>query len=198
MVQSSVVGRLHLVPNKLQDPAADVGQLVRAARTGIDGAFRSLYDLSFPWVERLAFRLQPHRGEAEDLMQDAFTHAFANLDQLKEPSSFPGWLRGIMIGIAHKRARRLRLFSSFGRDDDEVDFESFPSPGATAEERAELVRLMSAIERLPAQERLFFILRRVEGLTVLEVAEASGVSEKTVKRRIVAATERLTRWGVLS
>lgn len=131
-------------------------------------------------------------------MQDAFSYAFLNLDRLDDPARFEGWLRQILVGTAHKRTRRLVLFKALQPASEPIDFDDWPSPSASPETRAELVRLMTAVQRLPATERLIFVSRRLEGMTVPEIAESCDVSEATVKRRLGDAVERLTAWGVLS
>ena len=131
-------------------------------------------------------------------MQDAFSHAFLKLDRLEDPSRFEGWLRQILVGTAHKRTRRLVLFKALQPKSEPIDFDAWPSPAASPETRAELVRLMAAVQRLPSNERLIFVSRRIEGMTVPEIAESCDVSEATVKRRLDDAVGRLTAWGVLS
>ncbi len=142
----------------------------------------------------MAFRLLPQRGEAEDLMQDAFTSAFLQLHRLDDAAKFEGWLRQIVVGTAHKRSRRFVLFKPHVASEP-IDFEHSPSPNASPESRAELMRTMASLQRLPSTERLIFVLRRVEGMTVPEIADSCDISEATVKRRLAAAVEQLTAWG---
>jgi RNA polymerase sigma-70 factor (ECF subfamily) len=62
-------------------------------------------------------------------------------------------------------------------------------------ESRDLVRKFHVLlERLPTRERLVFVLRRMESMTVEEVAAAMGLSESTVKRSIAGASKRLSRW----
>jgi RNA polymerase sigma factor (sigma-70 family) len=62
-------------------------------------------------------------------------------------------------------------------------------------ESRELIRKFHALlERLPTRDRLVFILRRMESMTVQEVAAAMEISESTVKRSMTRASNRLSRW----
>lgn len=196
--RGDVAPTLSLVGKAPSEAIASATRLVVAAQSGDPEAQRALYARCFPWVERLAFRLAPHRGEAEDLMQDAFSQAFLQLDRLEDPSRFEPWLRRMVVGLAHKRARRLVLFTPFKRSTDPIDFDAFQSPEASPEARAQVSRILQALERVPAAARIAFVLRHVEGMTIGEVAEATETSETTVKRRIGEATERLEKAGVLS
>lgn len=189
----------HLRLVSAQEPTSpDLVRLVEAARRGEQGPLRALYERCYASVERLAFRLMPHHGEAEDLIQDAFIQAFQSLDRLEDPARFEAWLRRIVIGTAHKKTRRFRLFRPVFRRasaDDEPDLDDQTSPAAGPEVQAELVRLARALNRLPDEERIVFVLRRVEGLTVAEIAAATELSEATVKRRLTAAANLLEGWG---
>ena len=62
-------------------------------------------------------------------------------------------------------------------------------------ESRDLVRKFhSLLERLPTRERLVFVLRRMESMTVEEIAAAMTTSESTVKRSMTRASNRLSRW----
>ena len=53
-----------------------------------------------------------------------------------------------------------------------------------------LLRAKALIERMPARERLVFVLHVVEGRTLAEIAELCGYSLNTAKRRYAAANRR--------
>jgi RNA polymerase sigma-70 factor (ECF subfamily) len=58
---------------------------------------------------------------------------------------------------------------------------------------AEISLIYRLFERLSADERIALVLRRVEGMALPEIAEHTGLSLATVKRRLKAAEERLER-----
>ncbi|MFO0724521.1 MAG: RNA polymerase sigma factor [Myxococcota bacterium] len=173
---------------------ASLEQLVEAARQQQRWAERALYERTMPWVERLSFRLMSNRAEAEDVMQESYLQAFSSLSQLRENGRFEAWLRRIVVGTAHKRARRIRWWLRGGRVDPEVEHlvATDPSP----ERQAELSRALAVVQAMPLDLRTPFVLRHVEGMTIPEIAEATAWSERTVKRRIQDADERLKKRGV--
>ena len=61
------------------------------------------------------------------------------------------------------------------------------SPAVAAEARV----VYRILDRLPTEARVAFLLRRLEGMTVPEVAAQMGLSERTVKRRIVLCEQKL-------
>jgi len=63
---------------------------------------------------------------------------------------------------------------------------------------AVLRALYRLLDQLPARRRLVFVLRHVQGMEVLEVAEALGISDSTAKREAVAARRAILARAKLS
>ena len=68
-----------------------------------------------------------------------------------------------------------------------VDPDALVSPTAPADVSSELRALYGALSNMPAEERVALVLRRVEGMELLEIAERMSLSLATVKRRLTAA-----------
>jgi RNA polymerase sigma factor (sigma-70 family) len=62
------------------------------------------------------------------------------------------------------------------------------------ESRQLLQRFYALLNRLSARDRLVFVLRRVDGMTVEEIAATMDISISTVKRAMAHASDRLSRW----
>jgi RNA polymerase sigma factor (sigma-70 family) len=124
---------------------------------------------------------------AQDAVQAAFVRALSSLGDLRDDRAFPGWFRQIVRTEAHRIARR-RHEPPLGEADP-------PSPAASplddvaATERRGLVR--EALAALPPAGREAAELFYLEGRGCAEVAEALGVPEGTVKRRLHDARGRL-------
>jgi RNA polymerase sigma-70 factor (ECF subfamily) len=59
-----------------------------------------------------------------------------------------------------------------------------PSPERSAITRDELLRLQAALDRLPQRRREAVVMRKIEGLSLLEIAARMGISENTVDRHL--------------
>jgi RNA polymerase sigma factor (sigma-70 family) len=57
-----------------------------------------------------------------------------------------------------------------------------------------LRKFYGLLERLAPRDRMVFVLRRVESMSVEEIAAAMEISESTVKRSLARASNRLSRW----
>jgi len=168
--------------------------LVVAARAGEGWAQEALYQRYARMVIGLSQRILAGRDDADDLAQDAFVFAFTRLDTLQNPQAFQAWLRSIVARTASKRLRRQRLLVRLGiRRNEPIEPDTVVSPEAPADVASEVRSVYGLLDRLPAEERVALVLRRVEGLELAEIAEQMKLSLATVKRRIAAAEGRLER-----
>jgi RNA polymerase sigma-70 factor, ECF subfamily len=101
----------------------------------------------------------------------------------------------VTVRHAHRRFRRRRLLQRLGFDSevDDAALAQLAAPGLASEAVAELAKLDQVLAGLPAEQRIAWLLQRVEGLELAEVAAACGVSIATVKRRIASAQARVDR-----
>lgn len=167
--------------------------LVTRALEGDRWAADALYRRHAPDVFRVATLLLGRSAEVDDVVQDAFVKALKGLETLRDRASFGGWVVRIAANLARSRLRRRGLFRRLGLDrgEEDVSFEALATPDVSVERRAELARIGAAVRALPAEQRVAWTLRRVEGWALAEIAEAVDASLATVKRRIAAADDTL-------
>ena len=148
-------------------------------------------------VNGLAFRLMGRDADVDDLVQDAFVTAFGGLHRLEDPQAFAAWLGSIVVRTAGKVIRRRVLLERLGlrRRREPIDIDTVAARAAGPDVAAELRRVYERLERLPAEQRIAFLLRRVEGMELEEVAHKMGISLATAKRRIAAAQQAIERWA---
>jgi RNA polymerase sigma-70 factor (ECF subfamily) len=171
--------------------------LVLAARAGEAWAQEALFRRHAPMVNGLAYRLMGRDSDVDDLVQDAFVTAFARLHSLDDPQAFAAWLGSILVRTAGKVIRRRALLERLGlrRRREPVDIDTVATRTAGPDVGAELRRVYQRLERLPAEQRVAFLLRRIEGMELEEIARAMGISLATAKRRIAAAQQAVEQWA---
>jgi RNA polymerase sigma-70 factor (ECF subfamily) len=169
-------------------PEADA-TLVERIRSGHRGAEEDLYRKHAPRVLALTTRLLGGRADAEDATQDTFVLALENIDRLRDPAALVPWLLQIAVSQARRRFRRRRLLAALGMyaGADDATLDSLASPSASPEVRADLASLDRVLAALPADQRIAWMLRHVEGEELETVARMCGCSLATVKRRIASA-----------
>jgi RNA polymerase sigma-70 factor (ECF subfamily) len=164
-------------------------ELVTRARAGDRWSREMLYRRHAAPLLGLAARLLSNRGEAEDVVQDTFVTAFEQLATLREPAALRGWLAQIAVSFVRRRIRKRRMLRVIGLDRgaDDATLDALAAPTALPDQRTELALMADVLGRLKTELRLAWMLRRVEGFELAEVAEACGCSLATAKRRIAAA-----------
>jgi len=168
--------------------------LVLAARAGEEWAREALFRRYARLALGLAYRILPSDLDIDDLVQDSFLYAFERLDGLTNPQAFQAWLSSIVVRTAGKRLRRRKLQVRLGlRSFTPIDADEVISRTAPPDVAAELRAVYGLLEKLPVEERIALVLRRVERLEIPEIAEQMKLSVSTVKRRLSAAEARLER-----
>jgi RNA polymerase sigma-70 factor (ECF subfamily) len=176
-------------------PPDEDAELLRALRTGDEGAFAALVDRYGPSLLRVAMLFVPSRAVAEEVVQETWLAVLTGLERFEGRSSLKTWLFRILTNKAKTRGQRegrTLPFSSLAPDGDDdgtaVDVDRFARGGAWAapprgvpEERllaAEArARIEAAIADLPSNQRAVITLRDVEGLSAEEACNVLGVSE---------------------
>jgi len=165
--------------------------VVRALRRGEGWAKAAFFDRFAPQVERTLRRIlgRERHEELADLVHEAFAQALASVDDLRDPDAVRGWVRAVAARVAYRtiRKRKARRWLYFWEPS------ALPHPPTTdtdPEIREALVRTYALLDRLPARQRVAFVLRYVEGAPLADVAEACDVSLATAKRVLGRASQR--------
>lgn len=167
-------------------------ELVRSALDGDLDAKRQLFERYVSLASAIAFRLTGSDTDLEDIVQDSFIAAFEGLARLAQPAAFRGWLSAIVTRTAIATLRKRRLLRRLGLLRPEpLRMELLTAPSAPPDVVAELQRVYALVERLPAPERVTLILRRLEQLPLEQIAEQTGASLATVKRRLARGEKLL-------
>jgi RNA polymerase sigma-70 factor (ECF subfamily) len=183
------------------EPPPDDAATIERTLAGDAEAFGELVSRYHRVVFALAYRMTGTRTEAEDLCQDVFLRVYRSLERFDRRWPFGPWLRKIACNavLNHLRHRGVERGLIGGTRDDRDDTASAaaPDPGASPEENAARSqtadRLGRALATLPANQRLAFTLKYVEGLTGNEIAEAMDAPKNTVKTWLLRAREALRK-----
>ncbi|GAA4618404.1 SigE family RNA polymerase sigma factor [Actinoallomurus liliacearum] len=147
--------------------------------------FRDFVAARRPTLLRAALLLTADRTEAEDLLQAALAKTYLAWDRIKDRAALDGYVRRAMVNINISWWRRRRL--------EEYPTDEMPdTPVADHTDRSELRDALDRLlDRLPARQRAYIVLRYFDDLTEAEIAEALGVSVGTVKSTVSRAMAKL-------
>jgi RNA polymerase sigma-70 factor (ECF subfamily) len=166
--------------------------------------FDGLYDNYKTAVYAFSYRLTQNRGEAEDLFQETWLRVAQNFPKVLDMKKVKAWLFTITANLHRdalrkKRTRRLFLLRrKWGFDQERTCYEDSSvlssSDKSNGSERLDISRDISlAMARLPAPQRLIFVLKEVEGFKQSEISEMLGMPIGTVKSLMYRAVQRLRR-----
>jgi RNA polymerase sigma-70 factor (ECF subfamily) len=153
----------------------------------------ALYRAYAPYVAAIAARILGRDHEVDDLVQDAFINALRGLRGLREPLAVKGWLAKITVRLATRRLRARRVRRALHLDHDVLDYESICAPAASDEERVLIAKVYSVLDRLPADERVAWVLRYVQGEPLHRIPELCACSLSTAQRRLARAQAALEK-----
>jgi RNA polymerase sigma-70 factor (ECF subfamily) len=179
-------------------------ELVRRARAGSHSAFVRLVDRYRDRVYRLAWRISGNPSDAEEILQEAFLHAFRGLPSFHGDAAFGTWLYRIAMNEALMRKRYakrrpvtwLDALRPGLADRRPLDGEAPMPADALVDGKAVAQQVRAALDRLDVDQRAALVLRDMEGLSAEECASVLGVSAETVRQR--AHRARLKMRGLLA
>jgi RNA polymerase sigma-70 factor (ECF subfamily) len=175
------------VPTTLSDE-----DIVVRVISGERSLFEALMRRHNARVYRAARAITGDNHEAEDVMQDAYVRAYEHLGEFRGHARFSTWLLRIAVHEALARVRLGRRFDPGGWQPDVLPMDASTLNPEQQASDIEMRRVLgTAIDVLPAEFRVVFVLRIVEGLSGAETAECLGIPEETVKTRLHRARARL-------
>ncbi len=154
-------------------------------------------------VERRAFRMAElalsHREDAMDVVQDTMIKLLQYRDKPAAEWSPLFWsiLRRQLTDKHRRNAVKKRVMQFFGKSDeqDEDPIKALPDhnedPLRRLTDNSSWHALGKAVRALPARQRECFLLRELQGLSVLETAAAMGCSDGSVKTHLSRAMSAL-------
>lgn len=182
----------------MEDDAEADAELLRAHGAGDPHAFARLYDrydqASFNLIRRLLGAA--HADAAEDLHQEtwiAVSRNGAGFDPAR--ASFATWLFTIARNkvFDHFRRQRIAVLAQPRGDDDAAAMVADPgqSPLEQVQSRERAQEIVAAVEALPLEQRGAFVMFADGGLSLEEIAQATGVAVETAKSRLRYARAKL-------
>jgi RNA polymerase sigma-70 factor (ECF subfamily) len=172
-------------------------ELIRKICAGEKAFFYELIKPHEKAVYRAAFAILRNEHDAEDVAQEAMLKALANLASFRSEAKFSTWLLQITINEARMRLRKDRRgqYESLdeGSETDEGDYipRDFADwrdiPSEAFSQRRLREALQQAIASLAPKYREVFVMRDVQQLNIAQTAEALGITQASVKTRLLRA-----------
>lgn len=175
--------------------------LVRRVQAGDEMAFREIVERYQSKVFSIIYGILRNHNDAEDIAQQVFTKVYFSIRNFDFRSSLLTWVYKITVNecydyLRKKKVRKLVYESDFS-EEDALRMEN--SEPARDQRPAVDVRLaqrdlaMKLLARLPEEERRLLLLKEVEGHSVEELAQMTGINENTIKVKLFRARQKLLK-----
>jgi RNA polymerase sigma-70 factor (ECF subfamily) len=164
-------------------------ELLERIKAGDGRAVGDLYDRYAAMLFPLSLRIVRDRGEAEDVLHDAFITVSERAAQyVPERGAVVAWLVTLVRNLSIDRTRRRDRRGAITRDilayDPEVKVDS---PEELTSDAAERHTIRKALGTLPEAQQRTLVLAFFEGKSYPEIAEEEGVPLGTIKSRAARA-----------
>jgi RNA polymerase sigma-70 factor (ECF subfamily) len=164
----------------------DDDALMEALKARHPGAVALFYDRHAPHALRALRGTLGSDSEIPDLLQEVFIRALDRIGEVEDRERVRGWITTIAVFVARAHIRRkvrrrwLGIFSPERTNPHHVE-------PTSSEARFALREIYTVLDELPVNDRLAFVLRFIEGMTLSDAADACRVSLATFKRRLARA-----------
>ncbi|MBP8128819.1 MAG: sigma-70 family RNA polymerase sigma factor [Candidatus Hydrogenedentes bacterium] len=172
---------------------ADIALMARV-RLGDESAFEELHRRYQRRVLAFFFGMAGDSHAANDLCQETFLRIWKVRRRYRATGAFPGYLFGIARMVWLERCREQRKVLRLGQREplDEYPLsDPAPHPDDRAARSEASRRIGEAIEALPDEQRMVFVMRALRGLSLEDIAAALDCPINTVRSRKILAVKKL-------
>jgi RNA polymerase sigma-70 factor (ECF subfamily) len=187
--------------SKQQD--CDESDLVARLQAHDETALREIIERYSAKICRVCYGILHNRDDADEIAQEVFAKVYFSIKGFEGRSSVYAWIYRIALNECYGflRKKRFKLVYSSDSPDDtsalrmDAIADRCPTPDRTALQRDLINKLLA---RIPEADRWLLIAKEVEGFSLAELSQMTGLNENAIKVRLfrirqglVAAAARL-------
>jgi RNA polymerase sigma-70 factor (ECF subfamily) len=175
--------------------------LVQRVQAGDEIAFREIVERYQSKVFSIIYGILRNRNDAEDIAQQVFAKVYFSIGSFDFRSSLLTWIYKITVNecydyLRKKRVRKLVYESDFS-EEDALRMMNTEQPNEQARPvdttLAQRDLVMKLLQKVSEEERTLILLKEVEGHSVEELAQMTGLNQNTIKVKLFRARQKLLR-----
>ncbi len=168
-------------------------ELVARCLRGDEQAFALIVNQYGDLLLRTAYLVVQDEETARDVVQETCLLAWKNLSQLREPEHLRAWLLRIAVNQSTTVKRQWARKAAWLRQESRQQQVEGTIQAADSERGLfeEMLDMRQAIGQLPVKQRLVLVLFYYHRMTVPEMAALLKTSENTLRKRLLAAREKI-------
>ncbi len=186
---------------KLDHRTTEEAALVRRIQAQDELAFREIVERYQAKVFSIIYGILRNRNDAEDIAQQVFAKIYFSIKNFDFRSSLLTWIYKITVNecydyLRKKRVRKLVYESDFSADESlrmensEPATDHAPAVDRRLAQQDLAVKLLSKISE---EDRSLILLKEVEGHSVEELSQMTGMNENTIKVKLFRARQKLIK-----
>ena len=175
--------------------------LVRRVQARDEIAFREIVERYQAKIFSIIYGILRNHNDAEDIAQQVFSKIYFSIKNFDFRSSLLTWIYKITVNecydyLRKKRVRKLVYESDFSEEDSqrmqntETAIDQGPPVDTQLAQRDLVVKLLG---RLSVEDRSLLLLKEVEGHSVEELSQMTGMNENTIKVKLFRARQKLVK-----
>ncbi|MBV6432502.1 MAG: ECF RNA polymerase sigma-E factor [Bryobacteraceae bacterium] len=186
---------------KVDNRYSDEALLVKRVQARDELAFREIVERYQAKVYSIIYGILRNRNDAEDIAQQVFAKVYFSIGNFDSRSSLLTWIYKITVNecydyLRKKRVRKLVYESDFSEEDsrkmENSDSVTDNRPAVdSALARHDLI--VKLLDKISEEDRRLILLKEVEGHSVEELAEMTGMNENTIKVKLFRARQKLLK-----
>src|SRR6476469_9878489 len=186
---------------KLDHRQTDEAALVRRIQAQDEMAFREIVERYQAKVFSIIYGILRNRNDAEDIAQQVFAKIYFSIKNFDFRSSLLTWIYKITVNecydyLRKKRVRKLVYESDFTAEDSLLMENSEPSMDLKAPVDVQLAQrdlITKLLSKISDEDRSLILLKEVEGHSVEELSQMTGMNENTIKVKLFRARQKLVK-----
>jgi RNA polymerase sigma-70 factor (ECF subfamily) len=180
---------------------SDEAILVRRVQARDEMAFKEIVERYQSKVFSIIYGILRNHNDAEDIAQQVFAKIYFSIGNFDFRSSLLTWIYKITVNecydyLRKKRVRKLVYESDFS-DEDSLQMENSQTavdhtvPVDQTLERRDL--LLKLLDKISEEDRMLILMKEVEGHSVEELAQMTGMNENTIKVKLFRTRQKLLK-----
>jgi RNA polymerase sigma-70 factor (ECF subfamily) len=180
----------------VKQPITDEANLIQRLRAGDEAAFRELIERYGPRIYRVAYGILRNPDDADDISQEVFAKVYFSIKSFQARSSLYTWISRIAINECYGYLRKKQPIyeSDFADGSFSMRMQNIadrqPRADRTVMQRDFVNYLLTQVSE---DERLLLVWKEVEGFSLAELSEMTGLNESTIKVKLFRARQKLVR-----
>jgi RNA polymerase sigma-70 factor, ECF subfamily len=175
------------MPTNTSKIAQPDSELIERCIKGDPTAFRILVEKMQSYAFSLAFRILLNNEDAKDAVQDSFIKVWKNIGSYQSSFLFSTWMYKIVVNTCLDYLKSGKTHRAIGLSDIKITTDLEGS--IINKDLAKHIQYLS--EGLPEKQRIIFVLKDLQDLSIEEISQVLKISTGLVKSNLYYARKRL-------